>query len=73
MQEKSGNKTAQFESGSLALKYKLDNEFELVFIAAFQKMLPLLYLDKLLDEIQKRFRDRFEHDLKVGFLNKRSY
>ena len=66
LQEKSGNKTAQFESGSLALKYKLDNEFELVFIAAFQKMLPLLYLDKLLDEIQKRFRDRFENDLKAN-------
>ena len=27
-------------------------------------MLPLLYLDKLLDEIQLRFRDRFEAELK---------
>merc|ERR1712179_262894 len=59
LQEKSGNRTSQFESGSLSLKYRLDNEFELVFIAAFQKMLPLLYLDKLLDEIQKLFRDKF--------------
>ena len=65
MQEKSGrNRTAQFEHGSLALKYRLDNEFELVFVAAYQKMLPLLYLDKLLDEIQLRFRDRFEAELK---------
>jgi len=65
LQEKSGrNRTAQFEHGSLALKYRLDNEFELVFVAAYQKMLPLLYLDKLLDEIQLRFRDRFEGDLK---------
>ena len=64
-QEKSGrNRTAQFEHGSLALKYRLDNEFELVFVAAYQKMLPLLYLDKLLDEIQLRFRDRFEGELK---------
>jgi len=63
LQEKSGNRTAQFESGSLALKYRLDNEFELVFIAAFQKMLPLLYLDKLLDEIQLLFRDKFSGDL----------
>ena len=67
-QEKSGNRTAQFESGSLALKYRLDNEFELVFIAAFQKMLPLLYLDKLLDEIQKLFRDKFASALQVGHL-----
>jgi len=65
LQEKSGrNRTAQFEHGSLALKYRLDNEFELVFVAAYQKMLPLLYLDKLLDEIQLRFRDRFEAELK---------
>ena len=32
-----------------------DNEFELVFVIAYQKMLPLLYLDKLLDEIQLRW------------------
>jgi len=63
LQEKSGNRTSQFESGSLALKYRLDNEFELVFIAAFQKMLPLLYLDKLLDEIQLLFRDKFAKHL----------
>jgi len=43
-----------WESGQLALKYKLDNEFELVFVVAYQKMLPLSYLDKLLDEIQKK-------------------
>lgn len=63
MQEKT-DKKAIYESGSLALKYKLDNEFELVFVVGYQKMLPLLYLDKLLDEIQLRFRDRFSADLK---------
>ena len=30
-----------------------DNEFELVFVIAYQKMLNLHYLDKLLDEIQR--------------------
>jgi len=55
-----------WESGQLALKYKLDNEFELVFVVAYQKMLPLSYLDKLLDEIQKRFRDMFEENLIAG-------
>ena len=53
-----------YENGSLALKYKLDNEFELVFVVGYQKMLPLLYLDKLLDEIQLRFRNRFTSDLR---------
>jgi len=63
LQEKT-NKNALYETtGSLALKYRLDNEFELVFVAGYQKMLPLLYLDKLLDEIQRRFRDRFMADL----------
>ncbi|XP_023347265.1 signal recognition particle receptor subunit alpha homolog, partial [Eurytemora carolleeae] len=42
-----------------------DNEFELVFVVAYQKMLPLLYLDKLLDELQMRFRDMFAEDLKA--------
>jgi len=55
-----------WESGQLALRYKLDNEFELVFVVAYQKMLPLSYLDKLLDEIQLRFRDMFEDNLSSG-------
>lgn len=58
------SKNSTFESGSLALKYKLDNEFDLVFIAGYQKMLPLFYLDKLLDEIQLRFRDKYLNVLK---------
>jgi len=69
LQQKTGNRTAQFDSGSLTLKYRLDNEFELVFIAAFQKMLPLLYLDKLLDEIQLLFRDKFASDLKQNHVS----
>lgn len=59
------SKNNTYESGSLALKYKLDNEFELVFVAAYQKMLPLSYMDKLLDEIHLRFRDKY---LQVGLL-----
>jgi len=55
-----------WESGQLALRYKLDNEFELVFVVAYQKMLPLSYLDKLLDEIQLRFRDMFNDHLSSG-------
>lgn len=47
-------KKSYWEHGQLALKYKMDNEFELVFVIAYQKMFSLLYLDKLLDEIQLR-------------------
>jgi len=63
LQDKSDRKNI-FEQGSLALKYKLDNEFELVFVVGYQKSLPLNYLDKLLDEIQLRFRDKYAQDLK---------
>jgi len=55
-----------WESGQLALRYKMDNEFELVFVIAYQKMLNLTYLDKLLDEIQLRFRDMFQDNLQAG-------
>jgi len=37
-----------------------------VFVIAYQKMLNLHYLDKLLDEIQLRFRDMFQDNLKAG-------
>jgi len=55
-----------WENGQLALRYKMDNEFELVFVIAYQKMLSLHYLDKLLDEIQLRFRDMFQDSLQAG-------
>ena len=64
LQEMAAKNSTYETGGTLALKYKLDNEFELVFVAGYQKMLPLLYLDKLLDEIQLRFRDKYLQDLK---------
>ncbi|CAF0907871.1 unnamed protein product [Didymodactylos carnosus] len=48
------------------IHYKLDNEFELVFILGYQKTLCLSYADKFLDEIQKRFRDQYKEDLIIG-------
>eukprot|EP00092_Neocalanus_flemingeri_P021553 GFUD01023375.1.p1 GENE.GFUD01023375.1~~GFUD01023375.1.p1 ORF type:complete len:628 (+),score=176.70 GFUD01023375.1:70-1953(+) len=65
LQERAVKKT-YWENGQLALRYRMDNEFELVFVIAYQKMLPLLYLDKLLDEIQLRFRDMFQDNLQAG-------
>uniref|UniRef100_A0A8C6STG2 SRP receptor subunit alpha n=1 Tax=Neogobius melanostomus TaxID=47308 RepID=A0A8C6STG2_9GOBI len=61
LQERSGNNT--FTHEALSLKYKLDNEFELVFVVGFQKILTLTYVDKFLDEVQLHFRDRYKNDL----------
>lgn len=49
----------QYQTERLQLKYKMDNEFHLVFVAGYQKMLTLSYVDKFLDDIQLAFRDKF--------------
>ncbi|XP_076749158.1 signal recognition particle receptor alpha isoform X2 [Xylocopa sonorina] len=61
LQERTGNHT--FEHDSLRLQYKLDNEFELVFVVAYQKILQLSYVDKFLNDIHLEFRDRFKNEL----------
>ncbi|CAK9807159.1 Signal recognition particle receptor subunit alpha [Anthophora plagiata] len=61
LQERTGNHT--FEYDSLRLQYKLDNEFELVFVVAYQKILQLSYVDKFLNDIHLEFRDRFKNEL----------
>lgn len=63
-QERTGNQT--FDHNSLTLKYKLDNEFELVFVVAFQKVLQLAYVDKFLNDIHLEFRDKYKDDLQNG-------
>lgn len=47
----------------MTLQYKLDNEFELVFVVAFQKILQLSYVDKFLNDIHLEFRDKYKNDL----------
>lgn len=37
----------------------MDNEFDLVFVTAYQKILQLSYVDKFLDDIQLEFRDKY--------------
>ncbi|XP_020292305.1 signal recognition particle receptor subunit alpha homolog [Pseudomyrmex gracilis] len=61
LQERTG--TQSFEHDSLRLQYKLDNEFELVFVVAYQKILQLSYVDKFLNDIHLEFRDRFKNEL----------
>lgn len=52
-----------FEDNGLLLQYKLDNEFDLVFVVAYQKILQLSYVDKFLNDIQLEFRDKYKNDL----------
>ncbi|XP_077261689.1 signal recognition particle receptor alpha isoform X1 [Temnothorax americanus] len=61
LQERTGNHS--FDHDSLRLQYKLDNEFELVFVVAYQKILQLSYVDKFLNDIHLEFRDRFKNEL----------
>lgn len=51
---------------SLTLKFRLDNEFDLVFVAVYQKMIQLAYVDKLLEQVQLAFRDRYKNELANG-------
>jgi len=54
---------ANFSVDSMTLKYKLDNEFDLVFVVGYQTNLKISYADQFLDEIQRRFRDKYENQL----------
>lgn len=58
-------RTGQYQTDQLQVKYHMDNEFELVFVVGYQKFLQLSYIDKFLDDIQLAFRDKFsDFDLK---------
>ncbi|CAG5099770.1 Oidioi.mRNA.OKI2018_I69.XSR.g16677.t1.cds [Oikopleura dioica] len=55
-----------FHYDKLALQSELDNEFDLVFIVGYQNFLQLAYIDKLLTEVKKRFRDMYKNRLEDG-------
>ncbi|ENN83273.1 hypothetical protein YQE_00368, partial [Dendroctonus ponderosae] len=55
--------TNTYAYNGLLLQYKLDNEFDLVFVAAYQKILQLSYVDKFLNDIQLEFRDKYKNEL----------
>ncbi|NP_001091807.1 signal recognition particle receptor alpha subunit [Bombyx mori] len=64
LQERSGNNT--FNHNALTLQYKLDNEFELVFVVAYQRILQLSYVDKFLNDVHLEFRDKYKNELQTG-------
>lgn len=64
MQERTGSNT--FDHNNLTLQYKLDNEFELIFVVAYQKILQLSYIDKFLSDVHLEFRDKYKNELNGG-------
>lgn len=64
LQERGGSPT--FTHEGLTLQYKLDNEFELIFVVAYQKILQLSYIDKFLDDVHLEFRDKYKDELQHG-------
>lgn len=61
LEENSGR--SPFVYDSRALKFHMDNEFSLLFIAAYQNILQLNYVDKFLTDIAREFRDRYKNVL----------
>lgn len=55
-----------FDHNGLTLQYKLDNEFDLVFVVAYQKILQLAYVDKFLNDIHLEFRDKYKNEIANG-------
>lgn len=51
----------KFQIDTLLLEFYLDNEFELVFVVGYQKILSLSYIDKFLTDIQLAFRDKYKN------------
>lgn len=60
-QERTGS--SSYDHQNLTLQYKLDNEFELIFVVAFQKILQLAYIDKFLSDVHLEFRDKYKNEL----------
>lgn len=61
LQEKTN--CSHFNYEDVTLKYASDNEFDLVFVVGYQKILQLSYVDKFLDIIQIEFRDKYKNEL----------
>jgi len=66
LQERGGS--AAFVHGTVQMKYMQDNEFELIFVVGYQKILTLSYVDKLIDDVHRSFRDRYRQQLLDGTL-----
>lgn len=59
--------TANFNKDNMTLKYRLDNQFDLVFVLGYQTTIKISYADQFLDSIQRLFRDKYKNQLADEF------
>lgn len=57
-------KVSSYTADGHTIKYKLDNEFDLIFLIVYQSVVQLAYADKLLTEVHMRFRDLYKNKLR---------
>lgn len=60
--EERGNETT-YNIDSYTVKWAFANEFELIFVVVYQKILQLLYIDELLEAVRKKFCDQYRETL----------
>mmetsp|Transcript_14817 Transcript_14817/g.20666 ORF Transcript_14817/g.20666 Transcript_14817/m.20666 type:complete len:595 (-) Transcript_14817:42-1826(-) len=60
--EERGNETS-YNIDSYTIKWSFANEFELIFVVVYQKILQLLYIDELLEAVRKKFCDHYRETL----------
>ncbi|KAK5969077.1 Signal recognition particle receptor subunit alpha [Trichostrongylus colubriformis] len=53
----------QYKYNDMTIRFKLDNEFELVFVVIYQSAIQLSYTDKLLSDVRQKFRDMYKNVL----------
>lgn len=56
-----------YNHDNFAMKLRMDNEFEILFVAIYQKILQLSYVDKFLSDVHLEFRDKYKDPLSQGF------
>jgi signal recognition particle receptor subunit alpha len=57
---------ATYNHDGMTVKYKLDNELDLVVLMIYQSIIKLSYADHLLSEVQLRFRDMYKNSIEEG-------
>ncbi|KAJ1354705.1 hypothetical protein KIN20_011706 [Parelaphostrongylus tenuis] len=58
-----GRAVMEFKFNEMTIRFKLDNEFELVLVVIYQSALQLSYTDKLLSDVHRKFRDMYKNVL----------
>jgi signal recognition particle receptor subunit alpha len=63
-----GRSLTSFAHEGVTLKYRLDNEFDIVVLVVYQSVIQLAYADKLLSDVHIRFRDMYKNSLESSVL-----